>query len=110
MSSKDIHRVKSGMDPTSPMRKMTYSLRRKFPREVWAIPLYSFSFIDGEFTRDPFIELRFPNDEAAKLEARLTAGDLDQRYRLGETKRWLRGEIVVHEGDREVLRVPVNRD
>ena len=74
------------------------------------MPLYSFSFIDGAFTRRPFIELRFPNDEAAAMEARLTAGDLDQRYRVGETNNWLRGEIVVYQGDREVVRVPVNRD
>jgi hypothetical protein len=72
------------------------------------MPLYSFSFIDGELSREPFIELRFPNDEAAKLEARLTAGDLDRRWRLGDSKNWLRGEIVVREGDREVVRVPVN--
>ena len=72
------------------------------------MPLYSFSFIDGALTRDPFIVLRFADDEAATLEARLTAGDLDQRWRLGEPRDWLRGEIVVREGDREVVRVPVN--
>jgi hypothetical protein len=72
------------------------------------MPLYSFSFIDGELTRDPFIELRFPDDEAATAEALLTASDLDQRYRLGDPKEWLRGEIVVRQGDREVVRVPVN--
>lgn len=72
--------------------------------------LYSFLFIGGGLTRDPFIELRFPNDEAATIEARLTAGDLDQRHRLGATTTWLRGEIVVREGDREIVRVPVNRE
>jgi hypothetical protein len=72
------------------------------------MPLYSFSFIDSELTRDPFIELRFPDDEAATREAHLTAGDLDQRYRIGDRKDWLRGEIVVRQGDREVVRVPIN--
>jgi hypothetical protein len=73
------------------------------------MPLYSFSFIDGALNREPFVELRFPDDWSAILEARLTAGDLDQRYRLGKSKNWIRGEIVVREGDREVARVPVNR-
>ena len=74
--------------------------------------LYWFSFIDdGDrfLTFEPFIEFPFLDDEAAKQEAFLTAGDLDHRPRPGRRKEWLRGELVVREGDREVIRVPVNR-
>ena len=69
---------------------------------------YAFSFVDGCLTRDPFVYLKFPSDAAAKQEALLTATDLDHRYRLAPVKDWLCGDIVVRDGDREVVRVPVN--
>jgi hypothetical protein len=70
--------------------------------------LYAFSFVDGSLSRDPVVYLKFASDAAAKQEALLTATDLDHRYRLSPVKDWLRGDIVVRDGDREVVRVPVN--
>ena len=70
--------------------------------------MYAFSFVDGSLSRYPFAYLRFPSDAAAKQEALLTATDLDHHYRLAPVRDWLCGTIVVRDGDREVVRVPIN--
>ena len=73
------------------------------------MPVYSFIYMDTKLTAEPFREVRFRNDEAAKQEAILTAADFDRQYRVGPVKKWANGTIIVMEGDREVVRVSLRR-
>jgi hypothetical protein len=70
------------------------------------MPVYSFWYMNRS-APEPFTELEFPNDAAAKQEAVLTAGDFDWRHRCGPVKHWRSGAILVKQGDREVVRVPL---
>jgi hypothetical protein len=75
------------------------------------MPHYSFFYLDPEATPQPFIDLWFPSDQAARQEAILTARDVDDDSQgFVPTKTWWHGAIVVKEGDREIVRIPVKHE